>query len=161
MDNKTSPFQQVYQSLTHWLDDIKNHEVVSLIDFVEQTKAVLFAAEQIPEQQVKQFMNNLRFDLDDFYQQYQSDVKHSLYLNLLNESVWTNLSQITDKAQVEWAELQDDFEHDGKYQQGDFIGFGQLQCHQCQQIITYSHAATVSDCIGCGGNTFTRLSMTP
>ena len=71
------------------------------------------------------------------------------------------MAQITDKSQVEWSELMDDFQHQDGYHVGDYVGFGQLQCQACQHCITYSHANVVTDCIACGGKDFHRLSLTP
>ncbi len=161
MKQQQSRFQDVYRKLQVWLDDTNQHEVRSIVDFITKAKSILIAAEQIPEQQVKQFIDNLSYDLNEFYQQSQSDIKHSLYLELLNESLWSTLSNITDRSQVEWSELVDDFQHQGLYQSGDYVGFGQLVCQQCQHNITYSHASTIVDCIECGGNSFQRVSLTP
>ena len=90
MKKEQSDVQGVYQKLQDWLENTKDNEVRSIIEVVEQAKAILHAAEQIPEQQVKQFIANLKYDLSDFYQQYQADVKHSVYLDVLNESLWAN-----------------------------------------------------------------------
>tara|TARA_R110000850_G_scaffold262830_1_gene391524 strand:- start:264 stop:749 length:486 start_codon:yes stop_codon:yes gene_type:complete len=161
MKKEQSDVQGVYQKLQDWLENTKDNEVRSIIEVVEQAKAILHAAEQIPEQQVKQFIANLKYDLSDFYQQYQADVKHSVYLDVLNESLWANLAQITDKSQVEWTELMDDFQHQDGYHVGDYVGFGQLQCQTCQHCVIYNHANVVTECISCGGKDFQRLSLTP
>ena len=159
MKKQQSRIQEVYQKLQTWLEDTKNNELRSIVELVEQAKAILIAAEQIPEQQVKQFIDNLKYDLDDFYQQYQADIKHSVYLELLNENLWENLAKITDKSQVEWSELVDDFQHQGSYQVGDYVGFGQLECQTCKHKVLYSHANVVTECIACGGTSFHRLSL--
>ncbi len=161
MKKEQSKVQEVYQKLQTWLEETKENEMRSVVELIEQAKAILIAAEQIPEQQVKQFIANLKYDLGDFYQQYQADVKHSIYLELLNESMWESLAQITDKSQVEWSELMDDFQHQDGYHVGDYVGFGQLQCKTCQHCVIYNHADVVTDCIACGGKDFHRLSLTP
>lgn len=161
MKKEQSRVQDVYQNIQEWLEQTSDKEVRSIVELIEQAKTILIAAEQIPEQQVKQFMANLKYDLSDFYQQYQADIKHSVYLEILNESLWENLAQITDKSQVEWAELMDDFQRDDGYHTGDFVGFGQLQCQACHHCVTYSHANIVADCLACGGKDFNRISLTP
>lgn len=161
MKKDQSSIKEVYQKLQAWLEDTKGNEVRSIASLLEQAKVIVIAAEQIPEQKVKQFIANLTYDLSDFYQQYKADIKHSVYLDLLNESLWENLAQITDKSQVEWSELMDDFQHQDGYHVGDYVGFGQLQCQACQHCVTYSHANVVTDCIACGGKDFNRLSLTP
>ncbi|WP_085298015.1 zinc ribbon-containing protein [Cognaticolwellia mytili] len=161
MGQKQSHIQLVYQKLQIWLEDTSQHEIVSIIELIAQAKSILIAAEQIPEQQVKQFMDNVKYDLNEFYLQSQSDIKHSIYLDLLNESVWTSLAKITDQSQVEWTELVDDFQHEGRYHAGDSVGFGQLICQKCQYSIAYTHANVIADCIECGGKDFQRISLTP
>lgn len=161
MKEQQTRFQAVFDKLQSWLDDAKTHEMRSIVDMVNQAKAVLIAAEKIPEQQVKQFIDNLKYDLSEFYQQSQAEIKHSIYLELLNENVWATLSNITDKSQVEWSELVDDFQHHGEYVVGDYVGFGQLTCQQCQHSVTYTHANVVTECIECGASKFQRLSLTP
>ncbi|MBA6389350.1 hypothetical protein H4J38_01005 [Colwellia sp. BRX10-3] len=161
MKQDQSSIKEVYQKLQAWLEDTKDNEVRSIASLLEQAKAIVIAAEQIPEQKVKQFIANLKYDLSDFYQQYQADIKHSVYLDILNESLWENLAKITDKSQVEWSELMDDFQHQDGYHVGDYVGFGQLQCQACQHCVIYSHANVVTDCIACGGKDFNRLSLTP
>ena len=161
MKKKQSRIVEIQNKLHTWLKDTNKHEVRSVIELVQQGKALLTAAEKIPEQQVKQFIDNLKYDLDDFYQQYQADIKHSLYLELLNENLWASLAQITDKSQVEWSELMDDFQHNGEYHAGDYVGFGELECQTCQHKVIYSHANVVAECLTCGGKDFHRLSLTP
>jgi hypothetical protein len=75
--------------------------------------------------------------------------------------MWASLANLTDKSQVEWAELVDDFDHDGIYKVGDVIGFGELVCEQCDEKIHIMHASEVAPCAKCGGNTFTRMPLDP
>jgi len=161
MKSKNSVFQELYQAVVIWAEDVNQHEITDIIEKVEQSKLYLQAAEQLPEDKVKQFVDSLRFDLKEFLQQNSAQVKHSLYLGLLNESFWKNMQAITDKSQVEWSEFDDDFKHHGEYKSGDFIGFGLLECKQCHEKITYSYASDVADCFTCGGASFTRLPFSP
>ena len=161
MKEQQSRIQAVYQKIQTWLDETNQHEMRSIVELITQVKSILIAAEQIPEQQVKQFIENLKYDLNEFYQQSQSEIKHSIYLELLNENVWATLAQITDKSQVEWTELVDDFQHQGQYHVGDYVGFGQLKCQQCQHSVVYSHANVIVECLECGGKDFQRISLTP
>jgi len=75
--------------------------------------------------------------------------------------MWASIAHLTDKSQVEWAELVDDFEHDGIYKIGDTIGFGELVCQQCNEKTHIMHASEVVVCVKCGGDTFTRLPLDP
>ncbi|TWX56284.1 zinc ribbon-containing protein [Colwellia hornerae] len=161
MKSKNSVFQELYQALVLWAEDVNQHEITDIVNKVEQSKLYLQAAEKLPEDKVKQFVDNLRFDIKEFIIQNEAQAKHSLYLGLLNESFWKNMQAITDKSQVEWSELDEDFKHHGIYKTGDFIGFGLLECQHCQEKVTYSHAADVVDCFTCGASSFIRLPFAP
>nr|WP_206485295.1 zinc ribbon-containing protein [Thalassotalea sp. G2M2-11] len=150
-----------YNRLSRWIVDVKQHEVTKIVEIVEHAKVVLKAAETIPEEKVKQFIDNFNYDLHEFYQQYQEQAKHSIYLGLMNESFWALMENITDKSQVEWAELSEDFQHQGEYTTGDYIGFGIIECQKCHHILHISHLTEITDCLHCGHNHFTRKSLTP
>jgi hypothetical protein len=161
MTNKTEYLVEIYQDLSRWLDEMKTLQKPRAIALVKQAKLYAKAAGDMSEEKLNQFTNNLKHDLHDFYQQNQSEAKHSIYLGLLNESLWANLAQLTDKSQVEWAELIEDFEHDGIYHEGDIIGFGELMCEECDEKVHILHVSEVAECAKCGGSSFLRLPLDP
>jgi len=160
-EDKKFSAEHIYQQLTTWLEDVKQHEMTQLVELVEQAKQYAKAAEALPEEKVNQFIANLKYDLAEFYHQFENDSKHSVYLGLLNESWWSTVAHMTDKSQVEWGELTDDFAHQGLYHSGDYIGFGELCCTQCPHSIIITHNTQVIDCMQCGGSEFTRHGLTP
>jgi len=161
MFEKNEYFVDVYQNLHAWLDEMKEIQKPHAVELVKQAKLYANAIETLSEDKLKQFIDNLHYDLHDFYQQNQSEAKHSVYLGLLNETLWSNLAELTDKSQVEWAELVDDFDHDGIYKTGDVIGFGELECTKCHETTTIVHFSDVGVCAKCGGKKFTRLGLNP
>jgi len=161
MTEKKEYLMEVYQNLSDWLDEMKAIQKPRVSELIKQAKLYAKAAEDMSEEKLNQFSSNLKYDLYDFYKQNQSEIKHSTYLGLLNETLWRNLAQLTDKSQVEWAELVEDFEHDGIYKVGDIIGFGELVCLQCNEKLHIMHVSEVSACIKCGGESFTRLPLEP
>jgi len=161
MADKNNVIVALYQNISKWIEDTQAHEITKMVDLVEQAKAYLIAAESIPEREVKQFINSFIFDLNEFYRQNQRQAKNSLYLGLMNESFWQILATMTDKSQVEWSELIDDFEHNGIYCVGDYIGFGELECQKCHQTLSITHLSKVSSCIECDGQQFIRHPMKP
>ena len=160
MAEQISGIERIYGKLSSWFTDVKAHEITRIVEVVETAKGILMAVESLPEERVRQFIDNFRYDLQDFYQQNQSQAQHSVYLGLLNEEFWDTLAKMTDRSQVEWTELCDDLEHHGVYRSGDFIGFGILECQQCHEKMTISHLSEVSDC-SCGGTSFVRHGLTP
>ena len=161
MTAESNYFSNVYEQLHHWLDDVNNHEITSLIELVEQAKKYAIAAESLPQERVTQFISNLKCDLLEFGQQFEHEANKSLYLRLLKESWWQRVADISDKTQIEWAELPDDFSHAGVYHTGDFIGFGRLKCCHCHETITIFHFSEVICCSKCGHNAFNRLPLAP
>jgi zinc ribbon family protein len=161
MTNENNNLDAIYQKLSLWLDDIKNHEISSMVDFIEQAKKYLLAAEALPEEKVTQFVNNLAYDFAEFYQQSKTEAQHSIYLGLLAENFWSELAKITDKSQVEWIELMADFNHHGDYQQDDIVGFGILICKSCQEKIEYFHQSKVIACPNCQATHFFRQGLAP
>lgn len=154
-------FADIYRKLDEWLTEIKVEQKPHIDEFIKQAKLYANAAETMSEEKLQQFTDNLKYDLHDFYQLNKKQVADSVYLGLLNESLWDNLAKLTDKSQVEWAELVDDFNHDGVYKSGDFIGFGELQCEQCDEITTVMHFSEIVDCPHCGSKNFIRLPLNP
>lgn len=161
MAHQNDYFADIYQKLNDWLVGVKIEQKPHIDEFIKQAKLYAVAAETMSEEKLKQFSDNLKYDLHDFYQLNRSQAQHSLYLGLLNETLWENLAKLTDKSQVEWAELVDDFDHDGQYKSGDFIGFGELQCEQCDERITILHFSEIGDCVHCGSTGFIRLPLNP
>jgi hypothetical protein len=161
MTNKKEYLIDIYQDLSNWLEEMKEIQKPKIDEMIKQAKLYANAVESMSEEKVNQFTDNLKHDLHDFYQQNQSQVKHSTYLGLLNETLWSNLAQLTDKSQVEWAELVEDFEHDGQYKAGDIIGFGELVCQQCDEKVHILHVSEVVECANCGGENFIRLPLDP
>ncbi|WP_159821289.1 zinc ribbon-containing protein [Colwellia sp. 20A7] len=161
MANQKDYLTEIYQDLSNWLDEMTELQKPKIIELVKQAKLYAKAAEDMSEEKVNQFTENLKYDLHDFYLQNQSEAKNSTYLGLLNETLWSTLAQLTDKSQVEWAELMDDFEHEGLYKVGDVIGFGELVCQQCDDKQHIVHFSKVTECVKCGGNSFTRLPLAP
>ena len=157
--SKPIVFEGFYKELSKWLEDVEEHEGTKIVELVEHAKQLAVAAESLPEEKVKQFIDNFVYDLKEFYAQNQEEAKHSIYLGLLKESFWGVLAKITDQSQVEWAELCEDFEQEGDYQVGDAIGFGRLVCRQCGHGMTINHLSEVMPCIECGHGHFKRSSL--
>jgi predicted DNA-binding protein len=158
MSQQKDYFAEVYQKLNAWLKEVQQTQITYIEEFIQQAKDYALAAEQMSEEKVQQFIDNFKYDLHDFYTLNKSQAKDSVYLGLLNEALWDNLAKLTDKSQVEWAELVDDFQHDGIYISGDFIGFGELQCDETIAIL---HFSKVAQCAKCGSNHFIRLPLKP
>ena len=161
MTQKNDYFADIYQKLNTWLNEVKEEQTPHITEFIKQAKLYANAAESMSEEKLHQFTENIKYDLHDFYQQNSAEVKHSVYLGLLNEALWDTLAKLKYKYPVEWSELVDDFNHDGYYQRGDIMGFGELECQKCNQTIHITHCCELSVCAQCGGKHFIRQPLTP
>lgn len=153
--------EKIYDKLSEWLEDVKQHEVVNMVEVVEKAKDYLVAAERLPEEKIKQFISHLVLDLKEAYQHSKDDAEHSPYLGVMNEAWWQQMADITDKSQVEWAEVTDDLSHQGVYRVGDVVGFGILMCQQCGHEQTITHGVVVAQCLQCGHESFGRKAFSP
>lgn len=158
---KKSFIEDLYSRLSTWIEDVNTHELTDMVELVEKAKSFASAAESIPEEKVKQFVSHFQGELVDFYHLNQKQADNSIYLGLMSESFWQVVAKITDKAQVEWVELLEDFEHQGDYKEGDIIGFGMLSCKNCQHRQEYSHLSEVMCCPECQHKHFRRIGFAP
>lgn len=161
MTQQNDYFAEIYQKLNAWLNEVKEEQTPHLTEFIKQAKLYANAAETMSEEKLHLFAENLKYDFHDFYQKNSAEVKHSIYIGILNETLWDNLAKLTDKSQVEWAELVEDFNHDGYYQSGDIIGLGELECQKCHQTIHITHCSELGLCAKCGSEDFLRQPLTP
>jgi len=161
MHKNNNVIENIYEKLTFWIEDVKQHELTNMVDVIAYAKALAIAAEALPEEKVKQFINNLSYDFHQFYQHYQANLQSSLIIGLLKENLWTTLAQMTDKSQVEWSELCDDFQHNGEYCSGEYIGFGELECNHCHHKTSFLRFSKISNCQQCNGTTFIRHAFQP
>jgi len=79
----------------------------------------------------------------------------------VEDTIWSWLVAITDKSQLEWLELQEDFKHQGKYHSGDIVGLGQFVCNECSQQVSIYHPQEIGKCIDCNGEGYTRAPFNP
>ena len=159
MTEQNKWYVELNTKLNNWLDDFEQSQLLNVNEFIEQAKRVLIAAESLPEESIKQFVRNLQYDLQHFYQQNKNDAKHSVYLALMEETLWQKLADMTDKAKVEWIELEHDLSLHGQYRTGDIIGFGILECQLCHKEYHITHCTVINDCIDCGHHDFLRKPL--
>ncbi|MBL4765177.1 MAG: hypothetical protein JKX67_07850, partial [Colwellia sp.] len=64
---------ETYQKLSDWLDEIKEIQKPRVNELIKQAKLYVKTAEGMTEEKLNQFLNNLKYDLYDFYQQNQAE----------------------------------------------------------------------------------------
>lgn len=161
MTEQHSGYQKIYDKAAQWLKEVREHEGNSMVDLVNSIKSYLVAAEELTEDEIERSIYGLRRDLNQFYLHSQDEVNNSIYLTAIKEKFWQALAQITDKSKVEWAELVEDFEHNGVYNEGELVGFGQLICTRCHYRIDIVHPSRLGTCPECGHHQFKRQGLAP
>lgn len=144
-----------------WLGKTGEHEVKNLVDFFDRSKQWWAAAKELTADEFMTASTYLKRDLMMFYRHYQKDMAQSEFVQSVKETVWHELAELTDKSQIEWQELKKDFDHDGVYQAGEWVGMGNLVCKSCHYHMEFSHPEELSACPQCGGTTFLREALAP
>ncbi|WP_086983313.1 zinc ribbon-containing protein [Vibrio aphrogenes] len=106
----------------------------------------------------------VKSDLKEFSDNYKKDkeaLENDPFRDVISESIWEGLLDITDKTQIEWLEVFQDIEHKGLYQVGDVIGLGALVCEKCGHRQEYTHACEITPCVQCQNHAFTRVPLKP
>ncbi|GGI72285.1 zinc ribbon-containing protein [Shewanella gelidii] len=108
---------------------------------------------------VEQF---LKRDIASFLQQQNEYVlSHSPMLMAVENTLWHWLGEITDKSQVEWHELAQDFKHHGYYESGEIVNQGTMVCTGCGHETNIEFPSVILDCTECEGKEFTREQLQP
>ncbi|TKB43439.1 zinc ribbon-containing protein [Thalassotalea mangrovi] len=161
MSEKNSSYQNFYDKLSKWFSELRDEEQKTVAKLIEKGEEYLEAAEDLSVNEYQLSLQAFKNDLRQFIEENRQQADQSIYLKNLRESLWSQLAQMTDKTQVEWSELEQDFEHKGIYHSGELIGFGQLRCVGCDHQIEVLHASTIIPCVKCGGKEFERLPLSP
>ncbi len=152
-------YQNIFDKIYAWLRQAKKDEVQSIMNLVDKADEFITAAEEVSVNEYQLSVDVFKQDLLGFYDNYQAEAEKSWYLKSLQEGMWQHLAKMTDKSQIEWSELVDDFNHDGVYHAGDVIGFGTVICQGCDKETDILHASTLLPCIECGSKNFTRKAI--
>lgn len=144
-----------YQAwLTQLADMVSNAEkdsVEQLMELNEQVRAYFQAGKDLTAHETRLFVETLKRQ----WQEADPDAGEE-QPSLWPEALWYELAQITDRSQVEWQEILEDFRHKGVYFQGERVGMGCYRCENCGERANYYHPSELLACTHCGGVSFNR-----
>ncbi len=149
-----------YEELLEDVIETLKRSPEELSNVLESSGKVLDAAKDMTRDEWALIKAYVESDLKEFSESYEESKSGPFYLTIAG-SIWQGLLDITDKTRLEWTVLFSDIERQGVYQTGDVIGLGTLVCEKCGHKIIYNHPTTVTPCIECGHNVFTRQSLNP
>jgi DNA-directed RNA polymerase subunit RPC12/RpoP len=168
MQSLKQKYQQWLTDFTATLQQAEQQQLDNMVNLVEQLKAYVQAGRDLSAYETQLFIETLK-------RQWQEQEKvvakqkakpltvepAAAYMvpSLWPEALWQQLSAITDKSQVEWQELAQDFKHNGVYYQGEIVGMARYRCSKCLQHIDYTHPTELLACSQCGGVQFYREGL--
>lgn len=136
------------QQLDQWLQGNLNPAFKPAVQVAQTLADYLRAGKDLSTYETQLFIETF------FRQQQQSQVP-----SIWPETLWQMLAQVTDKAQVEWLELEQDLSHQGLYLQGESVGMGLYVCRVCGESLHYNHPAELIPCPGCGAGHYLRRGL--
>ncbi|MFV0576123.1 MAG: zinc ribbon-containing protein [Vibrio sp.] len=148
--------EQVIESLKHAPEEIDKA--------FETPRQMWKATKDMTKDEYALLSRYVKADLKEFSESYKKDkeaIENDPFLDVVSESIWEGLLDITDKTQLEWREAFHDIEHKGLYEVGDVIGLGALICEKCGHRQEYSHPSEIKPCVQCGNGAFTRVPLRP
>ncbi|MDP5141837.1 hypothetical protein ORJ00_03665 [Rheinheimera baltica] len=151
-------YQQWLSEFNRTLQQNDQLQLDSMVHFVEQFKAYLKAGKDLSAYETTLFVETLKRQWQEHNEQELAQKAHEPP-SLWPEALWQELSSITDKSQLEWQELVQDFKHQGVYYQGEVVGMGRYRCSHCLQHIDYTHPTELLVCNDCGGVQFFREGL--
>ncbi|MGP9801793.1 zinc ribbon-containing protein [Rheinheimera sp. NSM] len=158
MTDFVKKYQQWLSEFSRNLQQTEQQQLDNMVEFVEQLKAYIKAGRELSAYETQLFIETLKRQWQEQEeQQHEADADTSP--SLWPEALWQELSSITDKSQLEWQELAQDFKHQGVYYQGEVVGMGRYRCSHCLQHIDYTHPAELLACSQCGGVQFFREGL--
>ena len=158
MQNLKAKYQQWLSEFNQSLQQAERQQLDNMVSFVEQLKAYIKAGRELSAYETQLFIETLKRQWhEQEEQQHRADANASP--SLWPEALWQELSSITDKSQLEWQELTQDFKHQGVYYQGEVVGMGRYRCSHCLQHIDYTHPAELLACSQCAGVQFFREGL--
>lgn len=151
-------YQQWLADFTKALSQAEQQQVQNLVEITDKLKAYLNAGKSLTADETTLFIETLKRQWQEYRQQDSESTDETLP-SLWPEALWQQLSLVTDKSQLEWQELLQDFKHQGIYYQGEVVGMARYRCCQCQAHVDYMHPAELLRCPECGGVQYFREGL--
>ncbi len=166
MSDRSSALLELYQCLIKQIQQEyqKDNSLTAndLYQSVAQGKQFLALKKGSGEKELALVEEFLKRDISVFLkQQNESSLASSPTMLAIENTLWHWLGEITDRSQVEWHELTQEFEHHGFYQVGDIVSQGQIICSQCGHGVKIEFPSAISSCTECDGDEFSRESLEP
>lgn len=155
MDKVAQYYRQLLASLSQQLEQGERN----IDTLVEDARQRLLATGDLTPAEVDNVTRAVRRDLEEFarsYDESRAEDTDSVFTRVIKESLWQELADITDKAQLEWQEVFKDVSHHGVYSSGEVVGLGNLVCERCRHSLAFYTPEVLPLCPECGFDQFQR-----
>ena len=155
---------QYYRELVTTLSERLRNGERDIDALVEQARASVSQTGELTRTEIDELTRAIRRDLEEFavsYSESQDELKDSVFLRVIKESIWQELADITDKTQLEWREVFQDLNHHGVYHSGEVVGLGNLVCEKCHFHLPVYSPEVLPLCPKCGHDQFQRKAFEP
>ena len=166
MSERSSALLSLYEALIAQVksdfSDDNSMTVKELYKVVTTSKQFLILKDQAKEDELALVEQFLKRDIASYLQEKNAtDLSHSPTMIAVENTLWHWLSEITDRSQVEWHEVSQDFKHHGYYQSGEIVGQGTMVCTNCGHEMRIEFPGVISECPECDSEQFTREALAP
>lgn len=148
-------YADVISRLKHWLGE-QQPEQKQDPEQVLQHDTFWQAVSHLTQDEWYLVKHWLMRDIADAYSHYQQAWRDSPWVHSVEQELWFELAQMSDRSQIEWLELMHDLAQKGTYHSGEWIALGNLICTDCGKTHVYRQLAQITDCLDCGHSEFVR-----
>ncbi|MGS0682651.1 zinc ribbon-containing protein [Shewanella sp. 125m-7] len=157
-----SLYKALIDQLQSQYNDDNSLTVKSLYAQMQSCKEYLAIKQQAKQEELALVEQFLKRDIASFLQEKNAtDLSHSPTVITAESTLWHWLGEITDRSQVEWHEVAQDFKHHGYYKSGEIVGQGTMVCTACGHEAEIEFPDILSDCTECDNDEFTREALAP
>jgi len=166
MSKKSTELLALYEALiTQVKSDYSDDNAMTvkkLFSIVTSSKEYLSLKERAKGNELALVEQFLKRDIAAYLQEKNdTDLSHSATMITVENTLWHWLSGITDRSQIEWHEVIQDFKHQGHYMSGEIVGQGIMVCTHCGHEMRIEFPGVIPDCPQCDASEFTREALAP
>lgn len=166
MSKRSTELLSLYEALftqvkSDYADD-NSMTVKELFSIVTNRAEFLSIKDRAKENELALVEQFLKRDIASYLQEKNdTDLSHSATVITAENTLWHWLSSITDRSQIEWHEVLQDFKHQGHYQSGEVVSQGTMVCTHCGHEMKIEFPGVIPDCPKCDKGEFTREALAP
>lgn len=160
MNKKTRYYRELMSSVMSRLNDGER----DIAQMMQGARERIKETGDLTHKEIEQTVQSVQRDLEEFARRYldrQDELADSVFLRVIKESLWQELTDITDKTQLEWQALFKDVSRHGVYHSGEVVGLGNLVCENCHHHIAFYMPEILPRCPKCEHDRFQRQPFQP